>query len=38
MFALILLIFKFGIEKLSLFNCLDMAMKFSTEKYGESIC
>ena len=37
MFALRLLIFRCRIEKLSLFNCSDMAMKFSTEKYGESI-
>ena len=35
MFALRLLIFRCRIERLSLFNCSDMAMKFSTEKYGE---
>ena len=33
-----LLIFRCRIEKSSLFNSSDMAMKFSTEKYVESIC
>ena len=32
-----LLIFRSRTEKLSLFNCPDIAMKFSTAKYGESI-
>ena len=32
------LIFRWRIEKLFLFNCSDMDMKFSTEKYGESVC
>ena len=37
-FAVRLLIFKCRIKTLFLFNCSDMAMKLSTEKYQESVC